>query len=586
MVGELSSSQRTSNNQDTAQLETKKRLFDVDLRNLPADLGIRPKISEYYPNIRDEIRRAYLQKGPCQPCKHNFSQRKFGNTMRRFNPEWFIEFENWLEYSILKYAIYCLCCYFMRTESGEQGSEDAFIVGGFTNWKKKKERLGVHIGGLAFQGHDKSNNSTNQGNFFELLKFLCVHNETIDRACKNACKNVKLISHDIQKDVVCAAANETTCSIINDLGNDLFAILVDESRNISVKEQMAIILRYVDKKGEVIERFLSLVHVSDTFAAPLKIALDSLFAKYGLSFSRIRGQGYDGASNMRGEFNSLKSLILKENQSAFYVHCFAYQLQLALVAVAKKQVKIASLFNLVATLTNVVGASFKRRDIFLRKHANVIPEGLESGEISSVRDLNQEITLKRSGDTRWGSHYSTLLRLVSMFSSVVEVLEIIEEDGMNNEQRDESHSLLRSMQSFKFIFNLHLMRKVLGITHELSQALQRDDQDIINAMSLVKHEIAIPNMDENFIAPGRSRRKLPQVSNLHNFQFEIFYLVIDWQLTELNDHFSEINTELLFCVECLSSRDSFSSFDKKKLVQLAKFYPRDFSSVELLALDA
>ncbi|PIN08331.1 hypothetical protein CDL12_19093 [Handroanthus impetiginosus] len=287
-----------------------------------------------------------------------------------------------------------------------------------------------------------------------------------------------------------------------------------------------------------------------------------------------------------------------ENQSAFYVHCFAHQLQLALVAVAKKQVEIASFFNLVATLTNMVGASCKRRDILRGKHANVIREGLESCEISSGRDLNQEITLKRSGDTRWGSHYSTLLRLASMFSFV----------------GAEAHSLLCSMQSFEFIFNLHLMRKVLKIPCELSQALQRDDQDIVNAMSLVKvsktrlqllrdnewdlclieevlgfcekHEVAIPNMDENFIAPGRSRRKLPQVSNLHHFQVEIFYQVINWQLKELNDRFSEIKTELLICVACLNPRDSFSSFDKKKLVQLAKLYPHDFSFVELLELDA
>ncbi|PIN03956.1 hypothetical protein CDL12_23512 [Handroanthus impetiginosus] len=139
MVGESSSSQRTSNNQDTVQPEIKKRFLDVDLRNLPAYPGIRSKISEYHPNIRDEIRRAYLQKGPCQSRKHNFPQRKFGNAMRRFNLEWFIEFGNWLEYSISKDAIYCLCCYLMRIESGEQGSGDAFIVGGFTNWKKRRD---------------------------------------------------------------------------------------------------------------------------------------------------------------------------------------------------------------------------------------------------------------------------------------------------------------------------------------------------------------------------------------------------------------------------------------------------------------
>ena len=89
MVGESSSSQRIWSDQDTIQPETKKRFLDVDLRNLLADPGIWSRISEYHSNIHDEIRRAYLQKGPCQPRKHNFPQRKFGNTMRHFNPEWF-----------------------------------------------------------------------------------------------------------------------------------------------------------------------------------------------------------------------------------------------------------------------------------------------------------------------------------------------------------------------------------------------------------------------------------------------------------------------------------------------------------------
>jgi hypothetical protein len=42
---------------------------------------------------------------------------------------------------------------------------------------------------------------------------------------------------------------------LKDLGNSSFAILVDESRDIFVKEQLAIVLRYVDKRGHVIELF-------------------------------------------------------------------------------------------------------------------------------------------------------------------------------------------------------------------------------------------------------------------------------------------------------------------------------------------
>jgi len=111
-------------------------------------------------------------------------------------------------------------------------------------------------------------------------------------------------------------------------------------------------LSYVNKKGQVIECFLGLVRVTDTCDLSLKSALESVFAKHGLSLSRIRGQGYDRASNMLGEFNGLKSLILNENCSAFYIHCFAHQLQLALVSLAKKNIEIASFFNLVGNLSN------------------------------------------------------------------------------------------------------------------------------------------------------------------------------------------------------------------------------------------
>ena len=47
---------------------------------------------------------------------------------------------------------------------------------------------------------------------------------------------------------------------------------------------------------------------------------------------------------MKGDINGLNTLILKENKLAFYVHCFAHQLQLTLVAVAKNNINIANFF--------------------------------------------------------------------------------------------------------------------------------------------------------------------------------------------------------------------------------------------------
>jgi len=64
--------------------------------------------------------------------------------------------------------------------------------------------------------------------------------------------------------------------------------------------------------SKVKERFVGIIHVKDTTSLSLKYAIDYFFAKYGLSLKKVRGQGYDGASNMKGEFNGLMSLILKK----------------------------------------------------------------------------------------------------------------------------------------------------------------------------------------------------------------------------------------------------------------------------------
>jgi hypothetical protein len=44
------------------------------------------------------------------------------------------------------------------------------------------------------------------------------------------------------------------------------------------------------------------------------------------------------------------------------------------------------------------------------------------------------------------------------------------------------------------------------------------------------------------------------------------------QLTELDSHFTEMSTELLLYVACLNPSDSFSTFNKEKLIRLTLFF--------------
>ncbi|XP_042472293.1 zinc finger MYM-type protein 1-like [Zingiber officinale] len=388
--------------------------------------------------------------------------------------------------------------------------------------------------------------------------------------------------------------------------------MVDEARDSSVKEHMRVVLRYVNKKGCVIERFLAVVHVPDTSSHSLKMAIDALFVQHGLSLSRLRGQGYDGASNMRGEFNGLKSLILQENPFAMYVHCFSHQLQLVLVAVAHDNFTVSEFFGYITMIVNISGASCKRRDQ-LRKiqHDKIIAE-LESEEITSGKGKNQETSLARPGDTRWGSHYLTLLRLCSMWSSVIEVLGNVHDDASYSANKGVVAGLIEKMESYQFVFLLHLMKYILRITNELSLSLQQGDQNIVQAMSLVRsvkcrlqdfredgwqiileqvntfcelNMIPILDMEDNMLTRGHGRRRGQLITNFHHYRVEIFCQVVDLIIQEMNNRFSEVSTELLGCISCLHPRNSFSQFDVHKLIHLADFYPEDFCGTDYLFLE-
>ena len=71
---------------------------------------------------------------------------------------------------------------------------------------------------------------------------------------------------------------------------------------------MAIVLRFVNRNGFIQERFFDVVHVLDTTTSTVKREIVNVLSRYDLSIQNIRGQGYDGASNMHGEWTGLQAL--------------------------------------------------------------------------------------------------------------------------------------------------------------------------------------------------------------------------------------------------------------------------------------
>ena len=102
----------------------------------------------------------------------------------------------------------------------------------------------IALQGEPFRGHDESETSLNKGNFLEFLDWYKLRNEEVRQAFEFACpKNAKMTSGTIQKELAECCAQAVTKVIKEEMSGCLFSILVDESRDISVKEQMAIIVR-------------------------------------------------------------------------------------------------------------------------------------------------------------------------------------------------------------------------------------------------------------------------------------------------------------------------------------------------------
>ncbi|XP_023755980.1 uncharacterized protein LOC111904445 [Lactuca sativa] len=425
--------------------------------------------------------------------------------------------------------------------------------------------------GCALRGHDERPNSRNQGNFLELIKFLASYNKTVaDVVLENAPQNAKYASPDIQKEILSVLATNVEKTIHDEIEMSKFCLIVDESQDESKKEQMAIVVRFVDQDGNVKERFLDLIHVKDTTSLTLKNEILCSLSYHKLSVQDIRGQGYDGASNMRGEWNGLQALLLKECPYAYYIHCFAHQLQLALVAASKDVSEVHNFFKTLNFVVNVISSSSKCNDQLQDAQIAEISHLTEVGELESGKVLN-DIALK----------------------------------GSTSSQRGDAAYALTHALSFDFVIVMHMMKEIMGITDKLCQTLQQKSIDIVNALALVsttkiliqklrdegwqslldqvvcfceKHNIPVPNMNEAYRYIIRQRREKDNITTEHHYRVELFIAAIDSQLQELNSRFNESTTELLRLSVMLDPRKSLNVEDICKLA--TSYYPMDFTEHE------
>ncbi len=178
--------------------------------------------------------------------------------------------------------------------------------------------------GLPFRGHDDDS----EGNFSPILKHHA--KEEADLSDWLQRKNNKYTSHEMHNKLIQIMAHQVLRDLASKIQNSKFiCIMIDETSDINNKEQVTIVIRSMNDELEVSEDILGLYIVSSIDASSLFSVVSDVLTRLNLSWSRLRGQCYDGCSTMSGHRNGLAKRVHELEPRAVFTHCYSHSLNRA-----------------------------------------------------------------------------------------------------------------------------------------------------------------------------------------------------------------------------------------------------------------
>ena len=251
----------------------------------------------------------------------------------------------------------------------------------------------------------------NDGIFRAALRFrVDAGDVTLANHLETAASNATYLSWQTQNEIITACGDLIVKAIVSQIKDAKFySLLLDDTTDAATREQCSISVRFVKEK-EVQERFLGFIDVSsDMTAKGISTAALNKLIEVGLDPAQIRGQGYDGASTMSGQWNGVQAEIKKVAPAAPYVHCNSHVFNLStqaacpvpLIRNTLGQVKeIAAFFNVSAKRTRIL-----------------------------EKFLPPNKSLHKICPTRWVEGHSALLRFIDVIEFVVRALEELSQLG-------------------------------------------------------------------------------------------------------------------------------------------------------------
>jgi len=352
----------------------------------------------------------------------------------------------------------------------------------------------------------------------------------------------------------------------------MFALLVDDTKDISKTEQTSIVLRYFDKSNNsIIERFLGFFQPNGLDAESLVICITDALKKHNVNINNCIAQAYDGASVMSGDIGGVQRKIQELVPHAIYVHCYAHRVNLVLVNVCKNESIARDFFDIVQSLYVYMSSA--------------VPHAQFLATQAGIDYNNVVIELKRIIDTRWTCQYAAIASIRRTFAAILKTLEELSVSG--GDRALMAIGLLHQIQNFKFILSLEMFHSLFQLTTTLAESLQNSSVLISTAQKLVSavssnlqafrdkpdawagiwaasvavcEAHAIPVEHEVLPTEGirpRRKRKIPQALNefvveasieqqndlttSHQYKTQLFFPILDRILQELQRRFAPVN---------------------------------------------
>ena len=204
----------------------------------------------------------------------------------------------------------------------------------------------------------------------------------------------------------------------------------------------------------------TLYQVDNIQAKTLVAALKDALVRMAPRLDDVRGQCYDGASNMMGSKGGVATLIQKEAHKAEVTYCYGHSLQLDVCNTMKSVKHFSDIFDTVYGITKLLKYSPKRDAIFEKIKKEIAPG------TPGFRALCP---------TRWTVRGDSLESIIETYDVLRQTWEeSLEEGQLNTEVKARIIGVSNQMETSDFYFGVKVIKLILQMTDNLSRTLQHE----------------------------------------------------------------------------------------------------------------